>query len=347
MKKKNNHVEFFAKLEANQEAGTDGFKRILIISEGPAKGHFGVEKNGKLYQYDPEDDSHAKLEKLPMWIAGQTLEEIVRCGNSRNEIKAKIDQRGDHAGGVTDTFGGYSNFRIENGSVYADLSFLPDTPHRSFVEGILNRMADEFGNSINFKMSFRPGKDASGQKIAIANCLQLASVDLVDSAAATNSLLEELDSPPPDSMPLSPEDLATIGKMITDAVAAATKADAAQDAATMEERLAKLEAAAATPDKKDDVKMSDDPDKKDEEKEKAEEAKLSSLALKIASEQFKKLSVGFVKTGENDGRKIGDELETAVQAQLSSGCKNRGLALQRIAMDNPKLYNEAAKNGKL
>jgi hypothetical protein len=347
MKKKNIiRSEFFAKFEAKQDIASDGIKGVLVITEGPAKGHFCVEVNGKLRPYNPDDSSHEKLEKIPVFITAQTLRQVAESGNSRSEVKAKLD----HGETVRDTFGGYSNFRVDGTSVYADLKFLEGTPHRSFVEGIASRFADEFGNSIDFQSSYSLGQDSTGKKIAIANCLRLGSIDLVDSPAATNSLFEEQDSPlPSDSMPLSPEDLATIGDMITKAVADATSADKQQDAATIEERLAKLEAAGAPEKKEEPTKMEGAPEKKDEEAPADEKlsAMIEKASLKVAQEQFMKLSTGFVKTKDGDGSKIADEFEAAVQAQLSSGCKSRGLALHRIAQDNPKLYNEAAKNGKI
>jgi len=343
--------DVFTKFEAKPEPSQDGFNKVLILAEGPAKGHMCVEQQGRLKPFNPDDPEHAKLEKIPIFITADTLQQVADSGNARSEVKAKLDQRGDHAGGVSDTFGGYSNFRVEGNGVYADLKFLEGTPHRSFIEGIASRFADEFGNSINHKVAYKLGKDASGQKIAIANCLHLASVDLVDSPAATNSLFEEQDSPSPsDSMPLSPEDLATISDMITKAVADAAAADKKQDAATIEERLAKLEANAASMNPDGDKKDTEAKEKKDADADTPDEklaAQIEKAALKVAQETFQKLSTGFVKTNDGDGDKVADKFEAAIQAQLSSGCKSRGLAIHRVAADNPELYNEAAKNGKL
>lgn len=344
--------EFFTLFEAKPEMASDGIKGVLVISEGPAKGHFCVEQGGKLRPYNPDDETHAKLEKIPVFITAQTLAQVAQSGNSRSEVKAKLD----HGETVRDCFGGYSNFRVNGDSVYADLKFLEGTPHRSFVEGIASRFADEFGNSIDFQSSYSLGADSAGAKIAIANCLRLGSIDLVDSPAATNSLFEELDSPTSDSMPLSPEDLATIGKMITDAVTAAQSADKTQDAATMEERMAKLEAAYAAPEKKedDDVKMSDDPEKKEEDKEKADDAKLSAkiekAALSVVNAQFAKLSTGFVRTGEmppNKDATLLEEYEDAVKTELSTGAASRAAAIRFVAQKKPTLYSHARQMGKL
>lgn len=326
--------EFFTQFEAKPQMEADGIKRVLVISEGPAKGHFCVEVGGKLRPYNPSDETHDKLEKIPVFITAQTLQQVADSGNSRSEVKAKLDQRGDHAGSAADTFGGYSNFQIEGGNVYADLKFLEGTPHRSFVEGIASRFADEFGNSIDFQSSYTLGKDASGQKIAIANCLRLGSIDLVDSPAATNSLFEEQESPSPsDSMPLSPEDLATIGDMITKAVAAAAKTDETQDAATIEERLAKLESAAA-PEKKED-----EPEKKGEVK--TDDEKLAAIAekaaLKLIGGEFAKLSKGFVQVGEQQKTPT-EDAEEYITAQLSAGCPNRATAIARMGRDKKEMY---------
>lgn len=330
-KKHNSRDEFFTRLEAQPESADNGFKRMLIISEGVAKGHFCVEQNGKLRAFNPDDPEHEKLDKIPMFVSAQTLQQVAQSGNARPEVKAKLDQRGDHAGGVTDTFGGYSNFRVEGESVYADLTFLPSTPHRPFVEGIVSRLSGEFGNSIDFKRSFYPGKDASGQKIAIANCLQLASVDLVDSPAATNSLFEELDSPPSDSMPdsFTPEEVAAIKKLLADKGGAA-------DAPTMEERLSKLEAASAPPAEKSDE------EKKKEEEDKQEKlsAQIKKAALIVAQEQFQKLSVGFVKLKDGEGPSVTEDAESYITTQLSSGCKTRAHAIARMAKDKPELYSK-------
>lgn len=331
--------EFFSRFESKPEMAADGIKGVLVISEGPAKGHFCVEQNGKLRPYNPDDASHEKLEKIPVFITAKTLQDVAQSGNSRSEVKAKLD----HGETVRDCFGGYSNFRVDGDSVYADLKFLEGTPHRSFVEGIASRFADEFGNSIDFQSSYSLGQDSSGHKIAIANCLRLGSIDLVDSPAATNSLFEEQDTTlPSDSMSLSPEDLATIGDMITKAVAAAAKADETQDAATIEERLSKLEAAAAPENKEDPAKMSDDPEKKKEDEGKVDEGKLAALAEKAAlsaiHKEFTKLSVGFVKTTDGAKTTPAEDGEAFITAQLAAKCPNRATAIRRMAQDNPELY---------
>ncbi len=331
MKKKNIiRSEFFTQFEAQQSIGSDGISSVLVISEGPAKGHFCVEQNGKLRPFNPDDASHEKLEKIPIFITSQTLAEVAQSGNSRSEVKAKLD----HGETVRDTFGGYSNFRVEGTNVYADLKFLEGTPHRSFVEGIASRFAHEFGNSIDFQSAYTLGKDATGKKIAIANCLRLGSIDLVDSPAATNSLFEEIESTTPDYMPLSPEDLATIGDMIAKAVTDATAADKTQDAATIEERLAKLE---APPAEKSDA----DKDKEKKDADAAQEkmnALIEKAALKVANDTFTKLSTGFVKTSDAQKPTATEDAETFIATQLSTGCLNRASAIARMAKDKPDLY---------
>lgn len=44
-----------------------------------------------------------------------------------------------------------------------------------------------------------------------------------------------------------------------------------------------------------------------------------------------------------DGRKADDEFEQAVQAQLSNGASDRGIAIRRVAADKPALYNAHMK----
>jgi len=330
MKKKNIiRSDFFTLFEAKQTVGSDGINSVLVISEGPAKGHFCVEQNGKLRPFNPDDASHEKLEKIPIYITAQTLAEVAQSGNSRSEVKAKLD----HGETVRDTFGGYSNFRVEGTNVYADLKFLEGTPHRSFVEGIASRFADEFGNSIDFQSAYTMGKDATGKKIAIANCLRLGSIDLVDSPAATNSLFEEIESPP-ESMPLSPEDLTAIGDMINKAVATAT------GSSTIEERLAKLEAPPAEKSDEDKKKEEDAKKKDDESAQEKMNALIEKAALKVANDTFTKLSTGFVKIGEAAAPTAIEDGESFIATQLSTGCANRASAIARMAKDKPDLYHK-------
>ena len=115
--------DVFTKFEAKPEPSQDGFNKVLILAEGPAKGHMCVEQHGRLKPFNPDDPEHAKLEKIPIFITAETLQQVADSGNARSEVKAKLDQRGDHAGGVSDTFGGYSNFRVEGNSVYVAQSF--------------------------------------------------------------------------------------------------------------------------------------------------------------------------------------------------------------------------------
>lgn len=329
------------RFEAKSTEAGSGIKGVLVISEGPAKGHFCVEENGRVKPYNPDNPAHEKLEKLPVFITSKTLEQVAASGNARTEVKAKLD----HGTTIKDIFGGYSNFTVENGNVRADLHFLEGTPHQSFVEGIASRFADEFGNSIDFESSYEIGKDANGMKIAIANCLRLASIDLVDSPAATNSLFEEQDSPIENM--LSPEDLAAIGKMISDAIAAKPSDDSPSDEMLkkLEDRMSKLEEGMKPAEKTDEEKK-----KEEEAADAALAAKIEKAALSVVNSQFTKLSTGFVKTGDvpaNKDATLLEEFETAVKTELSTGAASRAAAIRFVAAKKPDLYNHARQLGKL
>lgn len=199
----------FAQFEAVPDISRPGFYgNVLIIQKGPAKGHFAVKDGGRVVNYDPEDPSHAELPKYQIVIGDATLDDVARCGAEAQSTKCKLD----HGATVRDIVGNYSTFRREGDQVRADLTLMKSTPHREYVEELFSDFAKKVGNSIDFDYRYEIQGD-----VAVARCVKLNSVDIVDAPAATNSLFHE-PIIPPTTMPLSKEDLDAITGVVNSAV---------------------------------------------------------------------------------------------------------------------------------
>ena len=106
MKTTLNNTRFEAKV--SPQIGDTGIKDVLVIQCGPAKGHFAVQDGGNVIPFNPNNPAHSTLEKLPIWIDQQTLEQIIESGNAQPEVQAKMKH-----GDIDDTIGGNSKFRID------------------------------------------------------------------------------------------------------------------------------------------------------------------------------------------------------------------------------------------
>lgn len=322
MKKQSSH--FFTQFHAIAAPEQKGFyPGVLVIENGIAKGHYAVKDGQRVVPFDPSNTAHK--EPMQIFISGDSLDDVVMCGNAVvGGVKCKLD----HGSTVRDIVGFYNNFRRDGDSVRADLTLLDSSPHRPYVEEIISKMANKFGNSIDFL----PRYEINGDK-AVARCSKLNSVDVVDSPAATNSFFEENPEIAP-HMPLSAEDLTAIGSALApkfDALRTefSTKVDA------LNKRLEEGE------------KKGDDEDDKEKEKK---EAELASNVTKAAlSELYKVIPEAKLKSlaSLNAPSTEKSPWEQAVDAQLAAGAPNRGIAEIRAAKDKPALYNAHMASMKL
>lgn len=177
---------------------------VVVISKGPCRGHFAVrEEDGKLRGYDPENPAHKGKPKLQIMVDETMLEQVVQCGNSRPTVKAKMN----HSSDVATHFGYYREFYRDGDHVRAELNLFPDLEAAKTVRNIAKHTPTEYGNSIEY--TYRYELDPTG-KFALARCIKLSSVDIVDDPAATRAMLEEIqteDPNPSDHMPLTPEEI--------------------------------------------------------------------------------------------------------------------------------------------
>jgi len=308
---------------SGEVAPKEGFyPGVLVIQTGPAKGHFAVMDGTRVVNYQPSNEEHSKLQKYQIVISEETLDDVVKCGLENELTKCKLD----HGSTVRDIVGDYATFRRDGDKVRADLTLDSRLHGYDHAAALVDRFAKKIGNSIDFDYSYEIKGD-----VAIARCRKLNSVDIVDAPAATKSLFNDnpnhLTELP--HMPLDTKDLEAIGNLI-DTKLTAHKSEITGQLSAITKRFEEGEG-----EKKDE-------EKKDEEKDSGtDEAKMSEIASKAAMEavnkafpqaqreQFAKLSAPDTKS----------KFEQLVDAHLAAGAKNRGIAIQRIARDNPKEYN--------
>lgn len=338
----NNHSTCFSKLaiafspitftqfDAKPDAAKPGFySNVLILQKGAAKGHYAVKDGNRMVNFNASNPDHAELRKYQIVIGDETLDDVTRCGAEAENTKCKLD----HGATVRDIVGNYTTFRRVGDQVRADLTLMKSTPHRGYVEELFSDFAKKVGNSIDFDYQY----DIQGEH-AVARCVKLNSVDIVDAPAATNSLFNE-NQPPPNHMPLSKEDLDAINGVVTKAVDA--KFGSLQT--DLNTRLGKIETSVTKLEEGDGKKEEEDDDKKKKKDEDADSAaKMSEIANKAAlsaveaafpklqREQFAKLSTG--DTGKS-------KFEQLVDVQLAAGAPSRGIAIQRAARDHKTEYN--------
>jgi hypothetical protein len=330
MKKQSSH--FFTQFHAIAAPEQKGFyPGVLVIENGIAKGHYAVKEGQRVVPFDSCNTAHK--EPMQIFISNESLDDVVTCGNAvSGGVKCKLD----HGSTVRDIVGFYSNFRRDGDSVRADLTLLDNSPHRSYVEEIISKMANKFGNSIDFL----PRYEINGDK-AVARCSKLNSVDVVDSPAATNSFFEENPEIAP-HMPLSAEDLAAASNAVCAALApqfTALRTEFSSKVDALNKRLEEGEEKKKDDDDKDEKK-------KEEEKEAALSAKVTTAAL---SELYKVIPEAKLKSlaSLNAPGPEKSAWEQAVDAQMAAGAPNRGIAEIRAAKDKPTLYNAHMASMKL
>lgn len=333
----------FTQLEAiTPKTGQPGFyPGVLIIQKGPAKGHFAIkEEDGRVVNCDWDNPEHLAAKKYPIMMGDDMLNDVVRCGTENENTKAKLD----HGETVRDIVGGYSNFSRDGDQVRADLTLMDSSIHREYVEELFAKFAKKVGNSIDFNYRY----EIQGE-VAVARCNKLNSVDIVDAPAATNSLFNENpNTPPPQHMPLSKEDLDAIGN-------------------ALESRFSKLETGIKTrlgeietrlekgpwnepPDGKKMEEGDDDKDKKkdkkddDDKKDAMSEGKIEKAVLSAVRQIFPKAVVeNLASLGQGNGA-AKDEYAEKVALCEAAGLKGTQV-VRHIAAKFPEIYNAKFGDG--
>lgn len=320
----------FARFQALPDKDKPGFYAgVLIIEKGPAKGHYAVkEEGGKVVNYDGNNPEHLKLQKYPIQIGDVTLDDVLRCGNEADNVKCKLD----HGATVRDIVGDYATFKRDGDQVRADLSLMESTPHRAYVEEIITKYSKKIGNSIDFDYVY----DIKGN-VAVARCVKLNSVDIVDAPAATNSLFQEQPNPN-QYMPLTAEDLTAIRGCVKDEVTAQFSAVETKLNTRFDEIKAKME----------DGEESDEDKKKKEAEEKEGDAKLSTLvktaALAAVREVLPKTTLENLATLGQQVKSGTDQYQEKHDAAIAAGIKPAQAAFH-IARTFPAIYNAKFGNG--
>lgn len=299
---------------------------VLVIQKGPAKGHFAVKDGTRVVGYNPSNPDHAGLQLYQIMISDETLDDVVRCAGE-GSIKCKLD----HGSTVRDIVGDYSVFRRDFEQVRAGLTLMNSTPHRAYVEELFKNFSTKIGNSIDFDHKYEISGD-----VAIARCLKLNSVDLVDAPAATKSLFNQNNSLTT-HMPLDKADLDAIGGLI-DTKLSAHKTEFTSQLSALSKKFEEGEETDEEKAKK----------KKDEEKEEMSAVKMSEVVEKATLAAVEKL---FPKAQREQFAKLDtephgeSEMASLVKTYLAQGAGSKGIALQRISRDHPAKYNKFMKDG--
>lgn len=136
------------------EAGV--IRGVSLITKGPALGH-GV------------------------MIDDKTLEQVKTAAEQyAGGLKVKLN----HSSGAGDIIGYIDTLRIDGEKLLGDLHLLQNSPHRSYILEIADRIPDTFGLSIAFS---GPSEKSSDKLTTLQRCSEIYSVDLVDSPAANPS----------------------------------------------------------------------------------------------------------------------------------------------------------------
>ncbi len=320
----------FTHFEAKPEAGQPGcYAGVLVIQKGVAKGHFAVkEEGGRIVNFDPNNAEHAELRRYQIVIAEETLDDVARCGFE--SIKCKLD----HGGTVKDIVGAYSAFRREGDQVRADLALMDSTPHRAYVMELFADFAKKVGNSIDFDYRY----DLKGD-VAVARCVKLNSVDIVDAPAATNSLFHEPTNPPEKYTMLTAEDLAAITGVVNTAVE--NRFGVLQTG--IETRLGKIETT-VTKLEEGDGDDEDEKKKKAKEKEEADgKEAMSAGAIQKAvmagiQAVLPKAALSSLGTAGQQPAASKDEYADKLALCEAAGIKGSA-AIRHIAAKFPAIYN--------
>lgn len=326
----------FTRFQAAQGTPTEGdYPGVLIIEKGPAKGHYAVKDGNRVVNYDRENPDHAELQKFPIWIGDDSLDDVVRAAADSDSTKCKLD----HGSTVRDIIGDYSGFRRDGDQVRADLSLMDSTPHRAYVMELFSKFADKVGNSIDFDYAY----EIQGDK-AIARVVKLNSVDIVDTPAATNSLFNENHDNQETTMALSKEDLEALGNIVDAKINQRFSALETSISARFDEVKEKLEDDKEKSDEKESLEEGED--KEDDKKEKKEDkeddagemsAKVSKAVFAAIQKALPKVALQNLSGGKQDDNG-GETYSAKFQACKAAGMSD-AQAIRHIANKFPHLYN--------
>ena len=198
------------------DAQTGIIRGVSLITKGPALGH-GV------------------------MIDDKTLEQVKKAAEQyAGGLKVKLD----HSGGAGDIVGYIDTLRIEGEKLLGDLHLLESSVHRAYILEIAERIPDTFGLSIAFS---GPSEKSADKLTTLQRCSEIYSVDLVSEPAANAGLfarklkqLQSVESEQPEAkieieLPMNDEMKKAIEGMIQSAMM------------SMNDKLAKLEAALPPP----------------------------------------------------------------------------------------------------
>lgn len=197
----------------DSEAGI--IRGVSLITKGPALGH-GV------------------------MIDDKTLEQVKAAAE---EYTGGLKVVLNHSGGAGDIVGFIDTMRISGDKLLGDLHLLKTSPHREYILEIAERIPDTFGLSIAFS---GPSEKSADKLTTLQRCSEIFSVDIVGTPAANPSgffarklkQFESDDSESPEAeikieIPMNDEMKKAIEGMIQSAMM------------SMNEKVAKLEAALA------------------------------------------------------------------------------------------------------
>ena len=198
----------------DSEAGI--IRGVSLITKGPALGH-GV------------------------MIDDKTLEQVKTAAEQyAGGLKVKLN----HSGGAGDIVGYIDTLRVSGEKLLGDLHLLQTSPHRAYILEIAERIPDTFGLSIAFS---GPSEKSADKLTTLQRCSEIYSVDLVSEPAANAGLfarkLKQLQSVEPDQ----PEAKIEIELPMNDEMKKAIEGMIQSAMMSMNDKLAKLEAALPPP----------------------------------------------------------------------------------------------------
>ena len=198
------------------DAQTGIIRGVSLITKGPALGH-GV------------------------MIDSTTLEQVKKAAEQyAGGLKVKLD----HSGGAGDIVGYIDTLRIEGEKLLGDLHLLESSVHRAYILEIAERIPDTFGLSIAFS---GPSEKSADKLTTLQRCSEIYSVDLVSEPAANAGLfarkLKQLQSDESEQ----PEAKIEIELPMNDEMKKAIEGMIQSAMMSMNDKLAKLEAALPPP----------------------------------------------------------------------------------------------------
>lgn len=317
----------FARFEAVPSQGKPGFyPGVLIIQKGPAKGHFAVEEDGRLINCDWENPAHLEAKKYQIIIGDITLDDVAKCGAEEGNTKAKLD----HGSTVKDVVGDYSTFRREGDQVRADLTLMVSSTYREYVEELFAKFARKVGNSIDFDYRY----DKQGE-LAVARCIKLNSVDIVDAPAATNSLFNENTPNQIPRMALTKEEITELRSMFKEEIKVSSDALETKFNAKFEEVKTKMEEGG-----EDDEEKKKKKDKEDDDKTEMSAGRIEKAVLAAVRQVLPKTTVDNINSlaSRKDATGASEEYDEK-HAALMTGGMSATHATRFMAAKHKNLFN--------